>query len=226
LNLIRSGEENNIPLSFLNDPVFCDIIDMDLKIDQKIFKTKEEIIKYIAEIVKKLKLKNILYDAGFWTWVAAFFFDSICPPNSDGERKIKEDSKYILNVDNWKKYYRHLLASFTRLYIELGESGKIYLAGSPEVFPDFFEQLASRQAIASCKGVIEAATILYWDSQKNKIKVRANNKIGKGVVRRFAQAAIPQFQMTYDLNSMSGTDIIRLLPYEYDEWISSSLSPE
>jgi hypothetical protein len=113
------------------------------------------------------------------------------------------------------------LASPVRLYKDLGTFSKIYLSAKPDVPGDLFEQLASRQEIAACKGVIEAATLLYWNESEKKIKKGVRDKDGAGVLRRFVRATIPQFQMTYDLNSMSGNDVIQLLPREYDKWKSA-----
>jgi hypothetical protein len=221
LVLIRNNELVEIPESLLTDPLYCELVSSEIEIERVNFLTKKKFILHLSEIVKKLNHPSYLYNNGLWTWLAAFYFDSICPENKSGTRVIKkDDSKYILSTEEWNKYYRHLLASFTRLHLELGDLSKIYLVGTPEIFPDLFEQLASRLEIASSRGVIEAVTILYWDNLKERIKTGAANKQGPGVLRRFAKSTIPQFQMTYDLHSMSGNDIIRLLPAEYEIWKS------
>jgi|JI10StandDraft_1071094.scaffolds.fasta_scaffold231552_2 hypothetical protein len=220
LHEIKDGEVDGVPSSLLTDTYSCEIIHADIKIEQKEFESKSEIVGYIYDKISRINNRNLLYDAGLWSWLAAFYFDCICPIGKDGSRKVGEDSRYILNAEEWNKYYRHLLASPTRLYKELGSLSKIYLSGKPDVPGDLFEQLASRQEIAACKGVIEAATLLYWDNDLKKIKRGARNKEGPGVLRRFVQSTIPQFQMTYDLNSMSGKDVIQLLPAEYKSWLS------
>lgn len=219
LHEIKSGELDTIPASLVTDAYACEIVNADIKIEQKVFTSKDEIVKYIFEIIAKMPNRNLLYDAGLWSWLSAFYFESVCPERSDGRRKVGEDSRYILNTE-WRNYYRHLIASPTRLYKELNELAKIYLAGTPDKNGDLLESLASRQDIATCKGVIEAATVLYWDKEKNKIKVGARNKDGKGVLRRFVGAFVQQFQMTYDLNAMNGNQVIQLLPNEYEGWIT------
>lgn len=218
LNQIQDNEIEDIPQSILIDVYSCEIIRADTSLEQKVFDSKEDLIKYIFNKISPFLNTTLLYDKGMWTWLAAYYFDSICPKNRGGHRVIREESKYILNPEEWNKYYRHLLASPIRLYRDLGELSKIYLSGKPDVPGDLFEQLASRQEIAACKGVIEAATILYWDSIDQKIKKGVRNKDGAGVLRRFVKATVPQFQMTYDLNSMGGQDVIQLLPREYDKW--------
>lgn len=216
---IRSGQRSNIPESLLVDGALSEIVNSNIKVENRIYSSKEELIKYIGEITSRIEDKRIFNDSGFWTWMSAFYFDSICPLRKDGKRKIGEDSRYILNSAEWNRYYRHLLASPSRLYIEIGELAKLYLTGSPEKRGDLFEQIASRQDIAASRGIIEAATRLYWDGPNCKIKRGAMNKDGPGVLRRFVQSTIPQLQMTYDLNSMSGDEIVKLLPREYQKWL-------
>ncbi|MFA4852595.1 MAG: hypothetical protein WC599_08760 [Bacteroidales bacterium] len=219
LHLIKNNEGEEIPISLLTDGYLCEIVHIEIKMEQKTFITKEEIVKYIFDKISRLSGKNIFYDSGLWSWLAAFYFDSVCPKKKSGERKVGEDSRYILNPEEWNKYYRHLLASPFRLFKELSTLAKIYLAGTPDVNGELLESLASRQEIATCRGVIEAAEMLFWDKNKNNIKRGVRGK-GRGSVRRLAGATIPQFQMTYDLNSMNGTDVIQLLPDEYKDWIT------
>jgi len=219
LHGIKSGEMTEVQVSLLTDSYMTEVISTETKVESKTFVSKDEMIRYILSVISAINNRNSLYDRGMWTWLSAFYFDSICPPGSSGARKVGEDSRYILNSEEWNKYYRHLLASPTRLHKELGPLSKIYLSGKPDVPGDLFEQLASRQEIAACKGVIEAATLLYWDNETEKIKKGARNKYGPGILRRFVLSTIPQFQMTYDLNSMNGKELIKLLPDEYEDWI-------
>jgi hypothetical protein len=216
LQAIKNEELEDIPSALLTDSYATEVIRTDVQLQNKIFSSKETLVKYIYEYISNFLNSTWLYDKGLWTWLAAYYFDSICPEN-DGVRKIGAESRYILNSDEWNRYYRHLLAAPIRLYHDLGTLSKIYLVGKPDVPGELFEQLASRQEIAACKGIIEAAELLFWDSQKNSIKKGVRGK-GEGSVRRLAGATILQFQMTYDLNSMSGNDVIQLLPPEYDKW--------
>ncbi|MBL0357699.1 MAG: hypothetical protein IPP72_12820 [Chitinophagaceae bacterium] len=185
LHQIIDGDIEDIPQSFLTDAYSCEIIRADVSLEQKVFESKEEMIKYLVNKIAGFLNSTLLYDKGTWTWLAAYYFDSICPKSKGGKRIVREESKYILNPEEWNKYYRHLLASPVRLYRDLGEWSKIYLAGKPDVPGDLFEQLASRQEIAACKGVIEAATILYWNDADKKIKRGVRNKDGAGVLEGF-----------------------------------------
>lgn len=213
----REGDISGFPEGVLTSAAFAEFHAPFIQIDSLVFDAKAGLVKYIYD---KLAQAGPLpfFRPGLWTWLSAFFFESICPVR-EGRRKVLEDAKYILDTEDWKKYHRHLIAAPVRLYSHLGDLAKIYLAGEPYRHGDLLEQLSSRQEIAVSKGVIEAATKLYWDEDKQKIKRGVISHRGPGVLRRFVQDIIPQFQLTYDLNSMNGDEIISLLPPEFEKWL-------
>lgn len=214
----REGDTDEFPEEILTSPAFAEFHAPFISVESSIYKSKSELVRYIFD---KLAPAGPIpfFRPGLWTWLAAFFFESICPVR-DGRRKVLEDAKYILDTEDWKKYHRHLIAAPLRLFSHLGDLAKIYLAGEPFRHGDLLEQLSSRQEIAVCRGVIEAATHLYWDNEIQKVKRGAVNHKGPGVLRRFVQDIIPQFQLTYDLNSMSGEEILALLPEEFERWMN------
>lgn len=218
LNDAKGGDVSPFPEDILTSGYITNIVLPNVVIESKIFLTKAEMTTYIYNKISANG--NIpFHHRGLWSWLAAFYFDSICPVKN-GKRKIQEEAKYILNVEHWGRYYRHLVTVPVRLFDELQDLAKIYLAGTPEIHGDIIEQLASRQEIATNPGIIEAATQLYWDENNQRIKKGARNKTGSGILRRFTRDIIPQFQMTYDLNSMNGMEILSLLPSEFDKWKS------
>jgi len=213
----RNGITEPIPEDLIMSGYLSDIYYPDIFIESKKFDLKNEFIHYVFNTLNQ-NHEIQFHNSGLWTWLSAFFFDSICPL-VNGKRKVQAEARYVLNIENWNRYYRHLIATPVRLLSELDGHSKIYLTGAPYRHGDLLEQLASRQEIATNKGIVEAATILYWDEEKNDIKKGARNKTGKGILRRFTRDIIPQFQMTYDLNSMDGEEILNLLPKEFEGWL-------
>ena len=212
----RQGDINPFPENILISGYHTDISMPSIVVESRNFTLKADLVSYVFTQMQPAGAIQF-YNKGLWTWLTAFYFESICPVKN-GKRKVQEDAKYILNTEHYGRYYRHLIAAPVRLFSELKDLSKIYLAGSPDKHGDLMEQLASRQEIARCHGIIEAVSTLYWDEKNQKIKRGARNKSGLGVIRRFARDIIPQFQMTYDLNSMSRDDILKLLPSEFDKW--------
>jgi len=96
--------------------------------------------------------------------------------------------------------------------------GKIYLRGQIFERGEIVEQLAAAKDIQRNPGIIEAATLLFYDELTDTIKKGAasSGEIG-GTSVRFREV-LQQFKMTFDLNAMNGTQIVSILPYEFDKW--------
>jgi hypothetical protein len=220
LEEIKQRIQDRLPHDFITDNAYSVELADDIKIEIKYFENKSDFIIYLYPYVKRIRIDNLYYRSTLWSWLAAAFFDTLCPQLEDGSRKVESIDRYILNTNQWNRYYRHLIASPLRLYHEVNNDNlsKIYLYGKASRHGDILEQLASRQELATVKGILEAVLMLYWDTDKNRPKIGATNRNKIGNLRRFTGSIMPQFQMTYDLNSMSGKDILNLLPREFDEW--------
>jgi len=216
---IRLRTQDRLPHDFITDNAFSVELTDDIKIEIKKFEDKFEFITYLYPYVKKLRIDNLYFRSPLWSWLAAAFFETICRQREDGSRVIDATDKYILDTNAWDRYYRHLIVSPLRLYHEINNPSlsKIYLFGKPYIHGDILEQLASRQEFATVKGVLEAAIELYWDNGQNRPRAGVTNRKKPGNLRRFI-GVLQQFQLTYDLNSMTGQEILRLLPHEFDPW--------
>ena len=219
LLLIKSG----VTIDLDKESLFSNInikkhrVDIELpEFDQST--SKYDFIVSLTNTLEPIELRKEFYNTYLWSWLSAFYFDLVCPVEGD-ERSPKAEERHILSSENWRRYYRHLIAAPVRLFTELGELAVCYLKGDINVHGEYFEQLASAQDIATSPGIIEAANILFWDFDRGTFKFGSRGKDRPGTIRRFARDIIPQFQMTYDLNSMSGEEIVDLLPAEFDRWL-------
>jgi hypothetical protein len=145
------------------------------------------------------------------------FFKLICS-DKNGIRKIGADSRYILNGTEWDRIFRHLLAGPVMIY-DLHRLNSIILLYNPaDETGDFLAQLMGRQEIGTNRAVIEAAKTLYWDDDKKRPKRGSSPQEHKpGTLRRFVDV-LQQFDLTYDLYSISGEELIQLLPAEFYGW--------
>jgi hypothetical protein len=219
LQLIKSGvtidlDKENL---FSNINISKHRVDIDLP-EFEPTTSKYDFIVSIANILEPIDLRKEFYNTYLWSWLSAYYFDLVCPIIGD-KRNPKAEERHILSSENWRRYYRHLIAAPVRLYSELGELAVGYLDGDINVHGEYFEQLASAQEIATSRSIIEAANILFWNSERKSFKHGSRGKDRPGTIRRFARDIIPQFQMTYDLNSMRGQEIVDLLPREFDRWL-------
>lgn len=217
INEIRNGNMNMVPEDLIYGSNFTELLDPEVNVENVDFKNKNELIPYLTDRLALRTNKHLYFDKGMWTWLAAFFFDNICPADGHGKRKVNESALYLLrDPKNYTKYYRHLLAYPCRIYAELGDSSKIFLIGTFQKRGEITEQFGAYQKIALNKGILDAANQLYWDEVKENLKRGAASK-GAGSARRLVRI-IRQYQMTYDLNSMSGKEIVGLLPQEFAKW--------
>lgn len=214
---LRLGIVNQIPEDLLFSDEYTSIYEPIINIEKVDYKNKSELIPYLTEKLNLDGNKQLYFDKGLWSWLSAFNFDNICPIDSNGKRKINETAFYVLrDPKNYTKFYRHLLAYPSRVFSELKESSRIFLIGSFMKRGEVTEQFGAYQEIALNKGIIDAANILYWDNEIKSLKRGAAGK-GGGSARRLVRI-IRQYQMTYDLNSMKGNEIVNLLPHEFDRW--------
>jgi hypothetical protein len=77
-------------------------------------------------------------------------------------------------------------------------------------------ELAKRQELITNPAVVSAATRLYYDPSKGRLK-RSGARGAPGTVRRFAEI-LTQLDVVWDLYSMSAEELIAMLPPEFDRF--------
>jgi hypothetical protein len=84
--------------------------------------------------------------------------------------------------------------------------------------------LAGRQNFITNRGVMAAAHQLYLNPHTRRPKRGSlNKKNAPGTLPRFIHV-IGQLDLNYDLYSMTGPEIIGLLPPEFDPWKNPAAS--
>ena len=165
LQEIRIGTRQDLSVELLTGKNFTGSFEEEIEIENGSFRTKKELIEYICEKLNLKNNKHLYYHRGLWSWLSVFYFKDLTSVK-DGKRKVNEDAKYILmEPKNWRRYYRHLLASFARVYCELDTLAIPYLSYPVPIWSDLHEQLFAYQQIATNKPLIEAANKLYWDEK-------------------------------------------------------------
>lgn len=206
----------------LNIPPYSEEFSPRVMIDQsRTFKSKMEMAEYLDRIFTQedVKREKVIAENGLWTWLAYIWFDQLAPVNpKTGKRDLKEPVRYIYNP-GFRRYYRHYVRTPYEIYSlhkNNPERLKIFLYSPVYKHNDFIEQVASRQFIISHRNLIEAFSILYFDRASGRPKRGAQSRRRPGNIRRFVKI-IQQFEITYDIYSMSPGQIIDLLPQEFRE---------
>jgi hypothetical protein len=215
----KQGATSAIPEDLLTSDYYSDPVPNSPNVENARYPNKLALVQYLLPKVKALDMSDPYDNQRMWAWLSAFFFDTVCPPDDNGRRDPKAEERHIpASVRVWKRFYRHLLATPVRLYDILGEEARIYLTGAPYEQGDFYEQLVSRQGLGTSPTVVGAATHLYWDKERLRLKNGAASAGRPGNVRRFAGPILKQFERTYDLNSLTSERLLDLLPAEFDAW--------
>jgi hypothetical protein len=214
---LRSGSSSTPPRDILSDAWCSAKLPIDIEIEERILNSRLNAAKYIYETLRPLGHSKIDQNVGLWSWLSLYYFDQVCPLIAGGKRRPGHDSRHILDLD-YRRYYRHLLAGPVNTFKLHGDKAPLLLCNPLNRPSKFYEEFSSRQVFITNSGVIEAANLLYYDHQKNIAKRGAAVTTRKaGTVHRFIDV-IQQLDLNYDLYSMTGKEVLELLPAEFNKW--------
>jgi hypothetical protein len=150
-------------------------------------------------------------NVGLWSWLALFYFDSVCPNG-----KPVADPHYLMDRD-YKRRYRHLLATPYLILEAAPDSNRLFLEAPLNVHGDLIEQVVSRLFLIRKRAVREAMDIMYFDENSGSARRGITNRKKPGTLRRLA-TRLQQAQLTYDVDGMSGKRLVELLGAEFSRW--------
>ena len=214
----------NPPWSLLSDNRMTTTFEYEIFVSPEEFNDRYEVAAYFNAMFNDQKGCTFSYierDTGLWTWFSLMFFDKISKRNSDGTWKGGDIANWIPHFQDWKRYYRHLLAGPSRIYnahIDDPEITRIILLNPPDTPGEVYEQLASRMQYATNPAVLKAASKLYLNKDGRYKRGAAGKDAGSA--RRLA-LVLAQLDVTWDLYSLSEDDIIEMLPREFNRFIDS-----
>lgn len=219
LDSLTTPTPEALPYEILENPATSETVVGDIEVEQRSFSSRLEVARYLDERFGDTETRGIERDHGVWAWLALLFFDTLCPPGPGGVRKPGARARWLPEVTNFRRYYRHLLAGpylIYRAHRDDPDRAMILLCGSINTMGDIVEQLASRQELVTNRAVVGAATRLYYDTAKRAPRRGAGGK-GPGSPRRLADI-LNQLDLTWDLYAMSESDVVARLPSEFDRF--------
>jgi hypothetical protein len=222
LATLRSGAVAEPPRHLLTAPDASAPVQDNPEIQEATFGTRLDAARYLDKAFSGLKLDSIETDVGFWSWLSLFYFDQVCPPGPRGIRKPGRDYRHILEP-GYRHGHRHLLGGAYLVYTVYGwgeEFSKLMLSTPLTTESQFHHELAARQHFVTNRGILESVYSLYFDKPTQKPKRGSLMKNTPGTLYRFIDV-VQQLDLTYDLYSMTGEQILQLLPGEFDRWRQS-----
>jgi hypothetical protein len=214
---LRAGAPGAIPQELLVDSTLSVPVCQTKLLANRGFKDRYEFGSTLVAMLQGLDSHKISYDLGLWSWLAAWFFDQLCPVPGDGTRSPRKEYVYILGEP--RLYYRHLVRTPWFLVDTHGEGCRFLLVSSPEDPAPLsrqsylLDQLAARQFVIASPTLISAASRLYADPRTGRPKRGAGTK-GQGSPRRLALIA-NQLSLTFDIRDMPIDSFMKLLPEEF-----------
>jgi len=213
---LRRGGKQNTPSYLLSDPDMSETLAWDIDLEQREFATRFELGVYLTEKLAGINSHEIMGDAGYWSALALYWFDQLCPENADGSRKPSMVYNYILS-ENYNHRPRHAIFTTWQLVHRYGEHARFLLSRELPVRGELIEQLMARQYFLSCEGVMHAASQLYYDPERETFKKGSAGRTSPGCVYRFVNW-LQQLEVNYDLFSINSQDLIDILPGEFQRF--------
>lgn len=207
------------PRELLEDDGLTEVINGGIEVAQRSFATRLDAGVYLNELVDRASLSQPERDRGLWGWLTLFFFDEVCPKDGNGRRDPQDEARLLAQVDNFQRFYRHLLLGpflIVRAHADSPQRALAFLCNPLWKPGEIAEQLASRKELVTNRAVAEMATQLYYDPEKKSFRRGAGSSV-KGAARRLA-ALLNQLDLTWYLYGMSDEEILRLLPKEFDRF--------
>lgn len=204
------------PESALMDPLQTESVDTDVSLEHVAPATRFALARYLDDAFEVAGFHPLRNDTGLWAWLGCFFFLDICTKSRNGRWKPGSITRWIPRSNDFRRYYRHLVAGPYAIYRAHRDDPQCAMAvlcqrpGSPG---DLVEQLASRQQIITNPAIMRVASNWFVDPDTDRQNKHANSKKAGGA-RRFTDV-LAQFDVTWDLSMMSADALQALLPNEF-----------
>lgn len=217
LERARGGSTEVAPKNLLTDQATSEPLNVTIEIEQYEFENRFDLGTYLVKLLKPLDRYHISRDHRLWNWLALYFFQNICKKNSDGAWKLLRPELYLLDSKyDYLRYYKHLVRTPWLAVLDHGDNAKILFANSRGVRSEIEETLTASQQVLGNSTIIAAACGLYLDPITGKPKRGAAGKAG-GSPRRLT-AFIQQLELTYDIQSCTPEQFLKLLPEEFEKF--------
>ena len=218
-NILQECRENphsEVERHLLEDNTLTEEIVGSAEVMQQVFKTKGEAGKYLHLILKSAFLDedNLASNVGLWSWLSLFYFDSLCPRNAQGHRKVKAVHHYIYD-QRWNYYYRHLLFVSWKVWDITQGQHRLITATKINEIDRVTRYIMNKLSMIRIPCIFEVLDHLYWNETTNKAKKNiAGSEVRRGDLNRLP-AVIRQLEITYDLQSLNADQLIELLGDEF-----------
>jgi len=220
--LTRARQESDVepPWELLDDRSLTRDVLPVVELDRPGFSTKRQAAEYLHEALMPLADRDILKNAGLWTWLSLYYFDDVCPKQKS-TRRILKDYYYIYYADNGMYYYRHLLAVSYLVRLVAPHSNRLLLDTPLRSLTGIVESAMRQLVLTRIPCIFEVIDRLYYDESRHGLRPGAlGSQPRAGDLKNRLPARIRQLQRTYDLHCLNADQLIQLLGPEFGSWLS------
>jgi hypothetical protein len=217
LRWVRSDAPGTLPQELLEESNFAERLPGEIELPASQFSDRYEFGAALKLALDGQDQQAVSFDRGLWSWLAAFYFEQLCPRDEEGRRNLRKEYVYVLSES--RVYYRHLVRTPWFLVKTHGERSRFLLvsrAGDQAPLSRqsyLLDQLAARQFVISSPSLVGVAGRLYSDLRTGQPTRGAGAK-GSGSPRRLALIA-NQLSLTHDIHDMPVDRLMKILPEEF-----------
>ncbi len=220
LGALRENGEAPVPAELLTNPRLTEPLSISIDAEPPAsFTSRMEFAKWLHAASTASGADIPRDDAGFWAWLSLALFDHVCPMDGNGQRRVKEDARYLPMLESSRRYYRHALVGpfyVYWMYREAPEMAAAVLCGSLTQLNDEAYRLFVENQLVVMPSAIGVLTSLYYDANTDKLKRHSKTK-KRGSIRRLA-TFLTRFARTLDLDVIPVERLIETLPSEFNRW--------
>lgn len=216
IDSLRAGNKKAYPAYLLDDEQASSQIQISVEIERREFLNRYELGDYLRAQFADFDMQPFLGDCGFWSWIALFYFQQLCP-EQDGILRPAHAYNYILSK-SFRERPRHSIYITWQLVNRYGPESRFLLSGELWKRGEAIDQIMMRANVLSFEGVIRLASELYTDPSSGGFKRGTTSRKKGGSVYRYMKW-LKQIENTYDLHSISVDGLKSILPKEFGAFL-------
>lgn len=210
-----------------SDAAYSELVTPPVYVERRPFANRREAGAYLQPRLAPLGARRITGNYALWSWLGMFYLEQAAGRYaSSGRLRVSaSDVAYLLDPQGGgrgaSQGHRHRLMAAYEIYARHGERAWCMLDQPLSSMEHFAERLLGAPLLFNAPGIVDLAHLLYADRRAGGYK-QGFQGTGKeqrppgGLVRLID--VLNQLSMTYDVYGMAASQLLPLLPPEFDGW--------
>jgi hypothetical protein len=183
LHVCRTNPTAKVDYQLLEDKKLTLEVPNGADVNEQIFETKGDAGKYIHALISSTGLAqdDVILNVGLWSWLSLFFFDSVCPKNKNGGRRVKSDYTYIYKSQHMY-HYGHLLFVSWRAWDTVPNNKPHRLITSTRIdeLDRVTREIMKRISLFRIPCIFEVLDRIYWNTKTERVRKNITSETRAG----------------------------------------------